>query len=748
MAAVMMMASAIVAQESASDSPLERDVAEAARSQRLDWWHAAATNSFTESNEWVSFDLNTVLLDTLENSPRIQSVSRRTSIALEQIVQQDAMFDPNVLFESRVGRNNEPIGNTLTTGGPLRLIEGSVAAKAGITKSGRHGTVLDLSQEIGTFNSNSVFVVPPDQGNSRLAVSLTQPLLGRHGRVYNERLVTQARIDSRISWQEMRSDVEVRIAEVISAYWRLYELRCHLLQQTELLQRGEHIQQVVLARRDFDTGRVELAKTRQRVARRIDRQLQIEAEIARQQARLASLIGSEMLQGESGGIEFVPKQSPQFLPLDISLRDAVLKGIENRPEVRAAANDLEAAGLAVHVTRAELDPEVSGIFSGYLAGLDGNYDVLDAFTDQFTTGGPGVSAALTYEMPYGRRAARARYREAQFRYQQRNQQLREAMQVTTADIETALINVNTALAQQSTKRQLLTTSIEEENILTRRWEMMGDEGGLLGVVLENLLDAQQRRTEAEREWSSAQVRYLTSIVALQKAMGTLLIHEGIRPMRHCGSQIHFVLDGIVQDHVEQISPSDITQEVESEVDADVEAGVIPDPQRDVEQHREGKEAPNSVPVEGAESRDRVQRLPVVAQPSPVIHLPNVVAPQRLPRIGLPAVRRLPEPPLESPVASSESSVSERAAEKPVRLPVTTRPGHERRLARPAVPKQLLRLPAASRRKPIFLPDDSVKIPEPPLSLETKSSGSPSRRLPVEGAPFLNISTDLTVGSQP
>mgnify|MGYP002046651394 CR=1 FL=1 len=73
MAAVMMMASAIVAQESASDSPLERDVAEAARSQRLDWWHAAATDSFTESNEWVSFDLNTVLLDTLENSPRIQS---------------------------------------------------------------------------------------------------------------------------------------------------------------------------------------------------------------------------------------------------------------------------------------------------------------------------------------------------------------------------------------------------------------------------------------------------------------------------------------------------------------------------------------------------------------------------------------------------------------------------------------------------------------------------------------------------
>lgn len=272
------------------DSPLQQKTAEAASGTRLDWWNREVLQSVTEADRWVSFDLETVLLDTLENSPRIASVSKRTSIALEQIVQQDAMFDPKVLFESRVGRNNEPIGNELTTGGPPRLIEGTTLARAGMQKNGRRGTEFDLSQEIGTFNSNSRFVSPVDQGNARLAISLTQPLLGRGDLVYNERFVTQARIDSRISWQAMRGEVEERISEVINAYWRLYELRCHLLQQTELLQRGESIQQVVLSRRDFDTGRVELAKTRQRIARRIDRLLQIEAAIARQQARLASLI--------------------------------------------------------------------------------------------------------------------------------------------------------------------------------------------------------------------------------------------------------------------------------------------------------------------------------------------------------------------------------------------------------------------------------------------------------------------------
>lgn len=614
-------------------SPLQRKTAAAAKSTRLDWWHNEVVQSLTGSDKWVSFDLETVLLDTLENSPRIESVSKRTSIAFEQIVQQDAMFDPSVLFESQVGRNNEPIGNELTTGGPPRLIEGTTFAKLGVEKTGRRGTLLDLSQEIGTFNSNSRFVSPVDQGNARLAVSLTQPLLGRGGRVYNERFVTQACIDSRISWQEMRSEVEVRVSEVINAYWRLYELRCHLLQQTELLQRGEHIQEVVLARRDFDTGRVELAKTRQRVARRIDRLLQIEAGIARQQARLASLIGSELLQGESGGLEFVPKESPRFPRLDIELSDALLKGIENRPEVRAAVQDLEAAGLAVNVTRAELDPQLSAIVAGFVGGLDGNYGVFDAWTNQFTRGGPGVSAGVQYEVPYGRRAARARYREAQLRYQQRNQQLREAMQLTTADIETALINVNTALAQQSTKKQVLVTAIEEESILTRRWEMMGDEGGLLGVVLENLLDAQQRRTEAEREWSSAQVRYLTSIVTLQKAMGTLLITEGIRPVKDGRCGIHFVQDAIVSDAMGFVAPSDITPAVESEVDAAIEADVKPQLERDSQsQPEQGTSVvPRRLPVDGMHRGRDVQRLPAIAG-NPVVR------PQRL---AGPRIRRLP-----------------------------------------------------------------------------------------------------------
>lgn len=508
----------------------------------LDWWDGEVRNTMLdEAPYWVRFDLDTVLLDTLRSSPRIQSVSHKASISLEQIIQQDAAFDPNLLFESRIGRTNDPVGNELITGGPPRLIEESATAQGGIQRTNRRGTQIDLSQEFKLLNSNSEFFSPVDQGNSKLSLSLTQPLMQRGGRVYNERLLTQARLDSRVTWQEMRGEVEQRLADVINAYWRLYELRCHLLQQRELLRRGQRIESLLVARQAFDASRIELAKAKQRVARRTDRLLRITGEIQIQQARFIGLVGSDQLSSASEKLELVPIDTPSFPSISLDLRDAFVRGVENRPEVRAATADLETAALSIKVTRTELEPQLSAVFEAYSAGLNGNFQALQSFTDQFSTGGPGLAGGLKYDMPLGRRAARARHREAHHRYRQRAEELREAMQLTRQEISTAIINAKTAIAQRETKQRLLVTALNEETILTRRWEMMAGDGGNVGTVLETLLDAQQRRTDAEREWTSAVTRYVSSLVDLQRAMGTLLINHEITPLREaCGNQIHFL----------------------------------------------------------------------------------------------------------------------------------------------------------------------------------------------------------------
>ena len=507
----------------------------------LMWWNQGVSQTLLTRPNWVRFDLNTVLMDALQHSPRIQSLKRGSSMALERIVQQDAAFDPTVLLSANAGRTNDPVGNTLTTGGAERLREESISVSGGVRRNGRRGTEVGLTQELGTLDSNSSFFVPRDQGTARLSLSLTQPLLARGGKVYNERLLMQARIDSRITWQDMRSDVESRIAETMEAYWRLYETRCHLIQQKELLARGTRIETLVRARGSLDSGRIELAKAKQRISRRTDQLIILQAEVQKRQTRLATLIGSEQLLGTHAALELIPVQSPVFPHQNWQLRDVMVQALENRPEIKSATSQLESAALAIQVTRTELVPQLNAVVNASLAALNGNDRVARSFFDEFRFS-PGINAGLEYEMPRGRRFAKSRHREAYHQYQQRSQDLREAIQETQFEVEAALIDVKRTAQQHQSKRDLLTTALEEERILAQRWELMGGDGSRVGVVLENLLDAQQRRADAEREYVTAQTSYMVSLIDIQRAMGTLLIYEGINSVRHGCSEVDFVRD--------------------------------------------------------------------------------------------------------------------------------------------------------------------------------------------------------------
>ncbi len=512
----------------------------------LEWWRGEVSQSILSDANWVAFDLATVLMDTLEHSPLIQSVSAQTSIALERTVQQDAAFDPSLLFITGAGRTNDPVGNTLTTGGPPRLNDVTFTGNAGLQQSGRTGRVLGLTQDLGLKNSNSQFFLPSDQANSRLSLSLTQPLYAGRGQLYNERLLTQARIDGAISWQEMRLSVEDRIATVMTSYWRLYEVRCHLAQQRGLLERGRSLERIIVGRQGYDAGPIELAKVRGRVAKRVDREIELQAEVLLQQSRLSALTGSEALQSSTEGdnvmrLELIPIYIAHPPDISIALRDAVLRGIENRPEIKAAVSELEAAALGISVTRNQLLPQIDAVVEAYLAGLRGNNGLGRSYIGQFADSGPGFVAGLQYELPAGRRYVKSKHREAQFRYRQKSEELHETMLQTRQAIESALIQVDRTSAQRKSKQQLLETALAEERILTRRWELMAADSSGAGLVLETLLDAQQRRVDAEREWVTMHTEYRISLVQLERAMGTLLIQEGIQPERtECGTDINFI----------------------------------------------------------------------------------------------------------------------------------------------------------------------------------------------------------------
>ncbi len=495
------------------------------------WWQERVHGYLLDAPNYLQFDVATMLTDTLQSSPRISAISNRTSIAYEKIIQQDAAFDPAVLLETGVNRVNDPVGSTLTTGGPPRLIQDSWTANAGVRKLTRHGTVIDLSQEVGTLTSNSIFFDPAHQGNSRLNLSITQPLMATSGKVYNTRLVTAASIDSRIAWQQLRLDLEGHLVETLTAFWRLHERRSHYVQQLALIERGQRIGAIVSARGSFDSGPLQAIKIQRRLASDNDRRIELRAEVQRLQVRLKTLVGSPLLISLDDSIELIPTAQPDFPEESINVRDCIVRGLEYRGDVQAATEQLASAGLDVNVTRNELMPRLNAVIEAYLAGLSSNNNIGQSWVNQYTDGGPGITAALTYNLPWGRRAAKSRHREARLRYRQRGDELRDALLTARREIETSVIRVKAGADLRRSKAATLAAAVREEAVATKRWEMLAGDGGPTALILEDLLETQKRRTEAEQSYVSAQVNYILELISLQQAMGTFLIREGVEPIR-------------------------------------------------------------------------------------------------------------------------------------------------------------------------------------------------------------------------
>jgi len=502
------------------------------------WWEDQVGRPILDTPSWVSFDLRAVVIDTLYNSPRIAAVTHQAAGAMERIVQEDAVFDPAILLSSKYGSTNDPVGNSLTTGGPARLVEDSWNNRAGILKTTRTGTQIDLSQQFGLLDSNSLFFQPHNQGNTRLNLSVTRPLRAGSGKIYNERLILQARIDSKVTMQQMRQEVQDRIASTMIVYWQLYQLRCQLIQARALLERGADIEQLVVARRGFDSGELEISKVNTRLARRRDALVERERDLRNLQTQLAALVGSGSLRSENG-LEMIPLGAPSVVDVDLQMRDLVINALNNRTEVRTAALDLEAASLEISISRNELLPKLNAIVGGYLAGLNGENDVTRSFGDQFAEGRPGVNAGLEYEVPYGRRASRSRSRAAHQRYLEMGERYRDAVASTTSEVEIAGRNIEASLASMKTKQQVLAAAANQEFLVQYRWEKLGPDGRHAALALEDLLDQQENRSSAEQDVVAAEVNFILSLIKLQQAMGTLLTAEGIEPVQLSRSRVQW-----------------------------------------------------------------------------------------------------------------------------------------------------------------------------------------------------------------
>ena len=500
------------------------------------WWETAVHQPLNPQQTPISITLEQMLFSALTHSAQIRVIKEVPLIRETAIVEAEAEFDWASFVESEFVDTSDPVGNTLQTGGPTRFREDDFATSAGVRRKNRMGGRFEIAQEVGHRDSNSVFFTPPNQGNARLTFSYTQPILKGAGRAYNTRLTMLAEIDSEASENEFSAELQNHLLEITRAYWELYLQRSNLLQKQRLRAAAQEVLQELQRREDLDALRSQIVRAKAAVASRVAEVERAKMGIGNSESRIRALVNDPEL-GNSVDSELIPKTRPHQFHEPMQIGSAVETAFQHRPELSRAIQQVRAAGVRLDVSRNELLPFLNLVVESYVSGLRGNSNVGGAILDQYQTGEPSYTVGLQYEKPFGNRRARARFTRRRLELRQLESQVQATMSSLRYEVEVAVREVTTSFREMQANYQAVLGEEAEVSYLYDRWTLLPGEARSASIILEELLDAQERLSAAELAFTNSQLNFNVSQMAYQRALGTLLETEQISFTRFCDGDI-------------------------------------------------------------------------------------------------------------------------------------------------------------------------------------------------------------------
>lgn len=497
------------------------------------WWDPHVVESQRREHTPVTADIHTLIYLAVKHSNQIRIAKEDPIIVETGITEADSAFDWNRYVNSTWFDTSEPVSTTLAAGASQsRLNDHRLDLTGGLSRLNRYGGRFDVSQRFGWQNNNSTFFVPQDQATSQLTFAYTHPLLRGRGYTYNNALVVLAKIDSDVAQQQFVAQLQDHLLEVVRAYWALYLERAALAQQVRLYLNTKRIVEALQSRQTIDAQRTQLITASSALESRRADLIRSRTAVVNSETRLRGMINAPEL-SRSDIAELIPVERPSVAYVGAELSSEIQTAIRNRPEVRIAVQDVKSATARLGIAEHEMLPTLNLVTQAYVNGLQGNNDFAGAFADQFTEGAPSYSIGLQYELPAGNRLARARRarrcveaRQVQARYEQ-------ALASIQTEVDIAVRELNTSYREiQATSRALAAAEAEARTI-EMRWTRFIDGNANGGLNLESLLSAQERVTEAEREYVNTLLIYNLATINLKRTTGTLLTSENLVINRTC-----------------------------------------------------------------------------------------------------------------------------------------------------------------------------------------------------------------------
>ncbi len=502
------------------------------------WWKSLMPRSITGDAFTQPVDTNSLAYLALMNSPRIQAISQNPLIRELQVVEADSLFDPLAFVKTAFNDRNDPVGNTLTTGGPPFLEDHLWNGEFGVRRKARTGANIELGQRLGFHNSNSVFFLPQDQGTATLALTVTQPLLRGRGRFVNESQVLIAQAQSGTAWDTFANELQDELQQVAISYWRLVYDRTVLLQKKQSVERGEQVLRLLEGRHNLDSSPSQIARARSAVETRRTGLANAYRDVKNAETEIRRRIADQDW-AQASSVELLPQEliTPEQAPFELD--DVVRTALEYRREIQEAIHRARIAGIQQDVGENELLPELSLLIGGYVSALNGDSGVFRSWADQFENK-PGYNVGLNFEMPYGNRAARSRLTQRKLQMVKIRAEVEEAIQRVIAESQVAVRRLDSAQQTRQSAYIAILAAIDDLIHQNKRWEAFalveGDaiDGQNPTLLLNQLLDSQERLAAAELIFAQAEFEIKAAEVGLYRTMGTLLRYQNF-DLQRCGT---------------------------------------------------------------------------------------------------------------------------------------------------------------------------------------------------------------------
>jgi outer membrane protein TolC len=208
---------------------------------------------------------------------------------------------------------------------------------------------------------------------------------------------------------------------------------------------------------------------------------------------------------------------------------SIQEALTQRPEVTATLQKIRAAQVRTEVAVHELKPTLNLVLQAYAHGLDGGFNVGQAWVNQFGTGAPGYTAGAFFEAPLGNAAAQARLRRREMEARQLTLEFNATLKSVSADVDNVIRDIDAARATAIGQQRAMVAAQAELDYIISRWRMLPGEDRATSLMLDEALDALDRLVNAEGALAQAQVDYALTLIQYKRATGRLFQIQTVRP---------------------------------------------------------------------------------------------------------------------------------------------------------------------------------------------------------------------------